>query len=168
MSRNLGLIARLMTTWGQRLWAQQYPAKLVVQRDSERQEHQLPPNTLDSAGGKGLTINLQVDSTAGDHPRPFSAITDSNDSTYLESGIVEANGNKIAGPGKARVGEQFLIDSMVVWPDSSGVASRAALNNPSRLSLSTALSTDLHVSRIAVYLSRQLIKFSYTAFSHGA
>jgi hypothetical protein len=95
-------------------------------------------------------------------------MTDSNNSTCLKSGIVEAFGIKMAGRGTARVSEKFLTDLVLICPGSSGVTKRTALNNPSRLSLSSALSKELHISKTAVYLSRQLITFSYTEFSHGA
>jgi len=157
-----------MTIWAHIFSAGRSPAKLAVPTDNEHQGYLVPSDTLDSAGDKGSTINLQINSAAGDYQRQFFAIADSNDSTCLESGIVEVFGIKIPGRHKARVSEQFLIDTMLIWPDSPGVAKRAALSNPSRLSEATTLGTDLGISKIAVYLSRQLIKFSYTVFSYGA
>ena len=167
MSKSLLICAGQMAIWVRTFWARRYPAKLAVLRDNEYRKHQLPPEILDSAGGKGWIINLPVDSAAGDHPRRFFATTDSNDSTRLESDIVEAFGIKMAGRGKAKVSEQSPIDPMLTSPDASGVAKLTGLCNPSRLSQSTTLGTDLGISKIEVHLSRQHISFSYRALLHG-
>lgn len=165
---SLLLFAGLMAICVHVLWAQQHPVKLAVPIDNGHQKHLLPPHIHDSADGMGWIINLQVDSAAGGHPRSFIAIIDSKVSTCHESGVVEGFRIKIGGRGKARVGEQLLVDPILIWPNSSGVAKWTALNNPGPLFQLTALRSDLHILKIAVYLSRELIKFSDSAFSHGA
>jgi len=70
----------------------------------------------------------------------------------------------MAGRGKAKVSEQFLIDNVLIRPDSSGLAKGTTLNHPSRHSQSTTLGMDLGISKIPVYLSRRLITFSPGAF----
>jgi hypothetical protein len=96
MSRNLLALADLMVIWVHTHCAQQYLAMLAVLRDNKYRKHQLLPDILDSA--------------AGDHRRRFFAITDSNDFRCLEPDIVEAFRTKMAGWGKAKVSERFLID----------------------------------------------------------
>lgn len=167
MSSNLLVLAGQMTIWVHIFWAQQHPAKLAVLKDNEYQKRQLIPDIVDSAGGRGWTTNLQVNSAAGNRRIRFFAITDSNDSTRLESDIVEAFGVEMAGRGKAKVSEQFLIDPMLIRPGSSAVAKWTALSNPSRLSQSTTLGTDFGISKIKMHVSRLQITVSDRALLQG-
>jgi hypothetical protein len=116
MSSNLLVLAGLMTIWVHIFWAQQHLAKLAVLKDYGYRERQLFPDIVDSAGGRGWTTNLQFKSAAGTRRIRFFANTGSNDSTCLESDIVEAFGVEVAGRGKAEVSEQLLIDPMLIRP----------------------------------------------------